>query len=292
MSKNRNHQISVMLREMADILAGQDASPFRITAYARAADTVGGYPTDIGSVLGSEGIDGLISIPTIGRGIAAAIREIISTGRWAQLERLRGTLEPDRLFQVVPGIGPILAHRIHDELNIDTLEGLEQAAFDGRLKQVDGISERRLAAIAPALDAMLGRRRQHFEESATTIPVHVLLDLDCEYRRKATAKELPLIAPRRFNPQAQPWLSIMHATHEPWHFTVMYSNTALAHKIKRTSDWVVIYCYENDHREGQHTVVTETRGDLLGQRVVRGRENECRKFYSGQPAAKASPVGN
>jgi DNA polymerase (family X) len=52
------------------------------------------------------------------------------------------------------------------------------------------------------------------------------------------------------------------------------SNTALAHRLGRTRDWVVIYYYDGDHREGQCTVVTETRGALAGERVVRGRELE------------------
>jgi putative hydrolase len=55
----------------------------------------------------------------------------------------------------------------------------------------------------------------------------------------------------------------------------MFSNTALAHQLKKTHDWVIIYFYDDQHQEGQHTLVTETRGPLLGRRVVRGRENEC-----------------
>lgn len=36
----------------------------------------------------------------------------------------------------------------------------------------------------------------------------------------------------------------------------------------------------DEHIEGQHTVVTETRGSLVGRRVVRGREAECRAHYA------------
>jgi hypothetical protein len=57
----------------------------------------------------------------------------------------------------------------------------------------------------------------------------------------------------------------------------MFSNTATAHRLDRTADWVVVY-YERDGDEGQCTVVTETRGPLAGRRVVRGRESE-----SGRP---------
>ncbi len=64
------------------------------------------------------------------------------------------------------------------------------------------------------------------------------------------------------------------------HFTALFSNTARAHELGRTSDWVVVYHYDDHHREGQSTVVTETQGPLLGRRVVRGREPECRALYA------------
>jgi hypothetical protein len=56
----------------------------------------------------------------------------------------------------------------------------------------------------------------------------------------------------------------------------LFSNTARAHDLGRTHDWVVIYFYDDDHRESQCTVVTETHGPMTGKRVVRGREAECR----------------
>ena len=41
---------------------------------------------------------------------------------------------------------------------------------------------------------------------------------------------------------------------------------------------MVVYC-EREEREDQYTIVTETRGDLKDERVVRGREAECRAYY-------------
>jgi putative hydrolase len=60
--------------------------------------------------------------------------------------------------------------------------------------------------------------------------------------------------------------------------SVLFSNTAQAHKLAKTHDWVVIY-YQKDGPEAQGTVVTETSGPLKGKRVIRGREKECRQFY-------------
>ena len=53
-----------------------------------------------------------------------------------------------------------------------------------------------------------------------------------------------------------------------------------AHQLNRVYDWVIIYFYDDHHREGQHTVVTETHGRLAGKRVERGREVECEACYS------------
>jgi len=90
--------------------------------------------------------------------------------------------------------------------------------------------------------------------------------------------ELRKIAPKRFNPEGEAWLPIMHAEREGWNFTALFSNTARAHELGTTHDWVVIY-YERDGYEDQATVVTAKSGPLKGKRVVRGRETECQRYY-------------
>jgi putative hydrolase len=105
--------------------------------------------------------------------------------------------------------------------------------------------------------------------------VDVLLDVDSEYRREAAAGRLPRIAPRRFNAGGEAWLPILHSQRGPWHFTALFSNTARAHQLGRTRDWVVLYFHTDHQAEGQRTVVTETQGPAAGRRVVRGREAEC-----------------
>jgi hypothetical protein len=115
-------------------------------------------------------------------------------------------------------------------------------------------------------------------------PVKVLLDVDCEYRDKARAGLLPKIAPRRMNPDREPWLPVLHTRYGPWEFTALFSNTELAHELHRTHDWVVIFFSGPDDEDGQFTVVTERRGTLTGQRVVRGREPECARVYRSAAA--------
>jgi len=284
-SYRENGQVAARLRQMADVLSAQGANPFRVAAYNRAADTVAGWHEDLRVLYEREGAKGLDALPGIGSGIASAIAEMLQTGRWSQLERVRGALEPERLFQTVPGLGPELARRIHDTLHVDTLEALEVAAHDGRLDGLPGIGKRRAAAIRAALTEMLDRtrprRRLPAPAPASEPGVALLLDVDREYREKAEAGSLPTIAPKRFNPERKAWLPVLHTTRGAWHFTALYSNTAKAHELGKTRDWVVIYFYDSDHNERQRTVVTETRGEIEGRRVVRGRERECLAHHAG-----------
>ncbi|RPI15319.1 MAG: DNA-binding protein [Lysobacterales bacterium] len=279
-----NARCADRLREAADLLEAQGANPFRVTAYRRAADTVLHLDEDIGTLVEREGLPGLDALPGIGRGIASALLEMVRNGRWTQLERLRGSVDPVQLLTTVPGLGHRLAERIHEELHVDTLEALEVAAHDGRLESVPGVGARRAASIRASLQQMLSRSRPRRPASApggSAAPsVETLLAVDREYREKASAGKLPAIAPRRFNPSGEAWLPVLHAARDGWQFTALYSNTAQAHQLGRTRDWVVLYFYDDEHAEGQGTIVTETHGPLSGRRVVRGREAECRAHYA------------
>ena len=275
-----NRAISERLYEYATVLEQQQANQFRIRAYQRAAATVEGLDREVSEIYQQGGTDALVALPNIGKGIASAIAELVHSGRLTRLERLRGALEPSQLFQILPGVGPRLAERIHDTLGVDTLEELELAAHDGRLEAVPGISQGRAQIIRAALRTLLTTPRPAFHRDGSNGPdIGLLLEIDRDYREKAEKGELPTIAPRRFNPGRKSWLPVLHEQVGSWHFTALFSNTARAHELKRTQDWVVIYFYNDHHEEGQHTVVTETAGPLRGRRVVRGREAECRAFY-------------
>lgn len=286
-----NVELSERLREVAALLESQEASPFRIAAWRHAADTVAALDVDLRDLVAARGLDGLIELPGIDRAIGGAVRELVTTGRLHLLDRLRGTTDPEELFRSIPGVGPRLAKLLHETLQVDTLEALEVAAHDGRLERIPGLGPRRIAALRASLAARLGRPHGEGPISAPTVddepPVDVLLSVDEEYRRRADRGELPLITPRRMNPEAKAWLPILHTQRGKTHFTALYSNTGRAHALGRTRDWVILYFSGPDHREHQRTIVTETHGALRGERVVRGREVECLRYFRDGSAADA-----
>jgi hypothetical protein len=464
-----NEEIASQLEEVAELLHAQDADRYRVRAFRDAAHTLRSLREPAVDVLDREGRAGLIAIPTIGRSIAAAIEEMAWRGRWSMLDRLRGEVTPEEVLMTLPGMGEVLAQRVHDALGVETLEELEVAAHDGRLEQVEGFGPRRARAIRDMLASQLSRStrrrarrlwpprseppegharastvhrpgphadgddrapgttsepaapsdarrprgpagrtaeplgsasgppaaaagepeagsyraaeahpppvgspeapraggrqaakpeagssraagahpppvgspeapraggRQAAAEAPRTRresvpapgqapptrepeaggssraeapparsapdqaaaeppwraptpavdghavpPVGLLLEVDRRYREKAAAGELPTIAPRRFNPEGERWLPIWHVTEAGFHFTVLFSNSATAHRLGKTRDWVVIY-WERDGHEDQATVVTEYRGPLKGRRVVRGRERESLSYWA------------
>jgi hypothetical protein len=284
-----NAQVAARLDEAAQLLEQQKANPFRVQAYRNAASTIRELPRNVVEVLHEEGLDGLDRLPGIGSVLARAISLIVSTGRLPMLDRLRGESDPVAILASVPGIGTTLAERIHEELDIGSLEELEAAAHDGRLAGMPGFGEKRLAGVRDALATRLARRRAppSGREIDGRPAVEELLDVDREYRAASTAGRLHRIAPRRFNPRRTAWLPVMHTWRGPRHYTVLFSNTARAHQLGRTRDWVVLY-FDGRDGEQQHTVVTATAGPLKGHRIVRGREAECEAYYQHQPARRVS----
>jgi hypothetical protein len=271
-----NRSIAKRLLNHAAFLEGQEANIYRVRAYRQAADTVMGLEEPVADLVAREGRQGLEALPGIGSHLSYAIESLVRTGELHTLNGEDGHVDPERVLTSLPGVGPRLARRIRDELGITTLEEVERAAHDGRLSRVE-IGPKRLRGIIDALAGRLGRFRLP-EPTRGEPPVAELLAVDQAYRRGAEQNELALVAPRRFNPDNEPWLPLYSTRRSGWQFWARFSNTALAHRLGQTQDWVVV-SFDDGLVSGQRTIVTETRGELHGQRVVRGRERECREHY-------------
>lgn len=277
------------LERLASLLEAQRATTYRIDAWRAAATKAAAAPEPLVGLARRDGIEGLKRVLGLGDGTASALHELLLTGRLRMLERLEGHVSPEDLFLSVPGVGPTLAGNVHARLGIETLEELELAATNGTLKRVQGFGPRRIALVREAVAGMLQHSmRRAYRRAPVTVPppagpsVEALLGVDADYRAKAARGDLSCLAPVHFNPTHSAWLPVLHAEAEGFHLTAMYSNTARAHRLGRTQDWVIIY-FERDGHESQCTVVTETSGPHAGLRVVRGREAEG----VGAPAATA-----
>jgi DNA polymerase (family X) len=281
-----NQTIARKLNDYATYLEGEDSNVYRIRAYRRAAATVLAQERSLADVVHEKGRAGLEELPGIGASLAYTIEGLVRTGEFRTLRPEGGHVDPERLLTSLPGVGRQLAHVLHDELGITTLEEMERAAHDGRLTQA-GVGPKRLRGL---IDALAGRlRRNRLPEPIQGEPsVAALLAIDETYRRQSDGDTLLRVTPRRFNPEHEPWLPLFVADRDGWRFRALFSNTALAHRLDKTRDWIVI-SFHDGFNSSQRTVVTETRGELRGLRVVRGRERECRAYYREHTPAPVGP---
>jgi Helix-hairpin-helix domain len=277
-----NKTIADKMLEYANHLEAREANVYRVRAYRQAAQTVLQLDRQVKDLLQAEGRAGLEMLPGIGQHLSYTIEGLVRTGEFRTLGGDGGVMDPRRLFGSLPGVGPHLAKQLHEQLGLTTLEDLEQAAHDGRLANA-GVGPKRLRGLIDALAGRLSRYRR--QEPVRGEPsVDELLAVDEEYRTGAAESVLPTVAPRRFNPEGEPWLPVYQTRRGGWRYRALFSNTALAHRLQTTRDWVVLF-FDDGFSSGQRTVVTETRGDLRGRRVVRGREVECRELYRERDAS-------
>lgn len=288
---SENLGIANRLNELASLLEEQGANPHRVRAYRGAAVTLVALNRPASAILAEGGIAALEALPGVGQSIARSIRSLVLHGRLPMLERIRGEAGSVALLSTVAGIGRVLAARVHDQLEIETLEQLEMAAHDGRLSALPGFGPKRVAAIREVLSHRLSRVRTPPRTPLVDEPsVGELLDVDREYREKAERGELRTIAPRRFNPTREAWLPVLHTQRGLRHYTALFSNTQRAHEMGTTRDWVILY-YDGDAGERQCTVITAEWGPARGHRIVRGREPECIEFHRHGAAHSDSPHG-
>ena len=280
-----NEAMSKRLREYALDLEKEGGNLFRARAFRTAAGQLLMMSRAIDEVFAEEGRSGLERLPGIGKSLAYTVEGLLRTGELRTLHPLEGQSEPDRQLTSLPGVGVRTVELLRDRLRITTLEGLREAARQGRLMEI-GIGPRRTAELLEEVDRRLGQK-QKSKAPGNEPGVEALLTIDEAYRRCAERDELPKVAPRSFNPEGEPWLGLLREKRDGYSMRALYSNTAVAHRMGQTRDWVVVY-FEQEGISGQRTVVTETRGDLAGKRVVRGRENECRAHYQRQMQAVGS----
>ncbi len=146
-STMNNSDVAHFFTQIAELMELKGENPFKIRAYRRAAEVITTYPTDITA---DYKAGTLKKIPGIGDAISDKIGEIITTGRLSLLQRLEAEV-PVGVAQMlqVPDLGPKTVMAIYNTLGIASLDALETAAREGKLRDVSGVgakSEQKILA--------------------------------------------------------------------------------------------------------------------------------------------------
>jgi DNA polymerase (family X) len=144
-----------VLQTIADYLALDLQSTYRILAYEKAAAVFREHPV---SVAESAARGELRDLPGVGEAIEAKVVEYLTTGQIAFLERLRERY-PEGLLTVMrlPGMGPKKTRLVWEGAGVADLRDLERAAKEGRLRSLPGLGEKTEANLLRALEAWAAR---------------------------------------------------------------------------------------------------------------------------------------
>lgn len=134
-------EIAGIFEEIADLLELKGGeNPFRVRAYRRAALNLRGLTADL-EELNRE--DSLRTIPGVGEDLAGKIREFLSTGRLATLQKLRKQIPAGVVTLMnVPGIGPKTAKLLYDRFRVKSILELERSVRAGKLRGLSGFGEK------------------------------------------------------------------------------------------------------------------------------------------------------
>jgi DNA polymerase (family 10) len=192
LSVSANAEVAAILYEIGEILTIKD-DRFRSRAYMLAAQRITSLTEDIKKVKDRGELD---KIPGVGKSIAATITEVLDTGESKVLEELRESLPPGvRQLMELEGVGPKNAMRLVEELKLSSIDDLEKAAKEGKVRELKGFGEKKeqnilqsisdyrnrqtrflLGAIMPVVDDILAWMRES--------PAVLRADVAGSYRRR------------------------------------------------------------------------------------------------------------
>jgi DNA polymerase (family X) len=166
-----NLAIARVLAEIGDLLEIKNENPFKIRAYRNASESIAHLGTPIAEMTPED----RRGIPGIGKDLAGKIAELLETGSTPYHQELLEEFPPTILDLLrLQGVGPKTVALLYRGLGIRTLEDLEEAARDGRIRALKGMGAKKETLILKALEErqrFAGRRllAEAFDAAASLV---------------------------------------------------------------------------------------------------------------------------
>ncbi len=149
-----NKIIASTLFEMADVIELKNPEDrFRINAYRQAGQKISALGDDVTNIYREGGVKALNDIPGVGASIADAIEQLIETGKYKELEKLKKKVSlPQLEFSRIPSVGPKNAIKLYELTGAKSVEGLARK-IKGK-KELGPFKEKTLQNILRGIEIM------------------------------------------------------------------------------------------------------------------------------------------
>jgi len=147
-----NKEIAKVFQDIADLLELKGENPFKIRAYQRVVRSIEYLPVEVEQLVAE---DRLKEIPGVGEAITKKITELANTGKLDYYEELKAEF-PEGISALldIPHIGPKTAMLLSDELDIKSVDELEEAITSGRVATLPRLGEKTAENILRQIQAV------------------------------------------------------------------------------------------------------------------------------------------
>ena len=198
------NQIAKALHQVAVLLELKGANVFRVRSYQNASRMLGGITEDLGELVATGQ---LFEMKGIGKGLGSALSQAIGEGRWPSDWVDLHEQTPQGMIEMlgIPGLGPKRIKLMSDELGVDSVASLKQAALEGQIAPMKGFGEKSQQRMLDGIELLArfrARRRldiglmygEAFQSNISTIDGVIKAQLaGSARRRKETIGDLDLV---------------------------------------------------------------------------------------------------
>lgn len=147
-----NQELAKVFSEIAQYLEMEEI-PFKPQAYEKVSEALGTMPEDVSDIYKRGGLKELEDIPGVGENIAKKIEEYLKTGKVSLLEKYRIKIPIDiSNLSMIEGLGTKKMKRLYDELQIRTINDLDKAIRDKKIRGLSGFGEKSEEQLAKSLE--------------------------------------------------------------------------------------------------------------------------------------------
>jgi len=151
-----NTEIALALDELGDLYELDGAIIHRIVAYRNAAKAIREAPVSV-TALARQGR--ATELPGVGRTIQEKVIALADDGAIPAALKLRAKFPPGLLeITRLPGLGPKRARRLFEELSVDSVESLREAAEGQRIRALKGFGPKAEESILASLAVLEAAR--------------------------------------------------------------------------------------------------------------------------------------
>ena len=146
-----NYEIARRFEAIADILEIQGENVFKVRAYRVAAETIDDLEDDLVTV---HERGKLRELPGFGEAIASKTADFLASGTTAIWERIKDSVPAGVVKMAsVPGVGPRTAKALWEALEVTSVEALEAACREQRVRAVAGFGAAKETKLLEKIEA-------------------------------------------------------------------------------------------------------------------------------------------